>query len=216
MIEKSLNNNIWFEFSLLQEFPISCRVFSLKSDTEDYSLVGKYISSKQVHGNKVCYAQPNLISDGLMTDQLNIGLLSSHADCQIAILYDPIHHVVANVHAGWRGQVQDIYKIAILEMQKKFSSSPKDLIVCISPSLGPKRSEFVHYETELPKHFWPFLDKYKCCNLWELSKWQLMQSGILEEHIEIAETCTYDNPMHFYSYRRDKTIMRNVTISTLL
>jgi len=45
-------------------------------------------------------------------------------------------------------------------------------------------------------------DKY-LLNLWEVNKNILLESGIPENQIEVAEMCTYSNPELFYSARRD-------------
>ncbi len=34
-------------------------------------------------------------------------LVIQTADCQSVLIYDPIQHVAANVHAGWRGSIND-------------------------------------------------------------------------------------------------------------
>ena len=153
--------------------------------------------------------------DALSTDLTNICLLVTHADCQAAIFYDPIHHVVSNVHCGWRGNVQNIYAHAIDHMQANYGSSPKDLLVCISPSLGPDDAEFIHYEIELPKHFWNYQIKPKYFDLWAISQSQLEDKGILPHHIQIARINTFAHPQDYFSYRRDKTCGRNATFAVL-
>lgn len=171
------------------------------------------ISGHQKHGVNIACPQDDLSDcDGLLTEQPGIGLIIKHADCQAAIFYDPIHRAVANVHCGWRGNVQNIYAAAVKAMQAKMGSRPEDLLVCISPSLGPDVSEFKNYKTELPESFWPFQIKPTYFNLWEISRHQLLECGILPHHIEIASLCTYAHKQDFFSYRRDKVTGRNATI----
>lgn len=142
-------------------------------------------------------------SDILLTSRKEIGLMINHADCQAAIFYDPINHALAVVHSGWRGSVKNIYAHTIGLMQKRFRSSPKELLVCISPSLGPQAAEFTNYQTELPPHFWDFQIKPLYFDFWAISRMQLEKCGILPHHIEIASLCTYSNPQDYFSYRRD-------------
>jgi YfiH family protein len=153
--------------------------------------------------------------DGLCTQQKGMGLLVQHADCQAAIFYDPINHAIANVHAGWRGNVQNIYKEAVDVLCKTAHSKPENLLVGISPSLGPQASEFKNYQVELPESFLPFQIKPTYFDLWAISRSQLEACGILPHHLEIASICTYSNPEDFFSYRREKKSGRHATVVAL-
>lgn len=179
----------------------------------------KLIFVNQVHG-KVIEEVPSERSypdaDALITKESYIGLSIRHADCQAAIFYDPQLHVLANVHAGWRGNVQNIYKSVIECFKVKFGSKVENILVGISPSLGPERAEFIDYKKELPEDFRRFQEFPNHFNLWAISKDQLMQNGILSNHIEVAQICTYSNPDDFFSYRRSKTTGRNATVAMLL
>lgn len=151
-------------------------------------------------------------ADGLFTKLKNVGLASYHADCQIGLFYDPKREVIANIHCGWRGSVQNIFGKAVDKLQKEMGCHPKDLLVCISPSLGPLHSEFLHYERELPKEFYPYQIKPTYFDLWEISYQQLLLAGIRADHIEIAKICTYANKTEFFSYRRERDSGRNATV----
>jgi YfiH family protein len=171
----------------------------------------------QHHGKEVVCAVPgqNLKGDALTTNQTEIGLMILHADCQAAIFYDPMHHVLANVHCGWRGNVLNIYKETIQKMSDLWGSKPGDLFVGISPSLGPEASEFINFRQELPNSFLPFQFKPYYFNLWEISRAQLLECGILPHHMEISRICTYSNPADFFSYRRFPASGRHATIAWL-
>ncbi len=154
--------------------------------------------------------------DGLISNTPNITLMMKHADCQIALIYDPIHHAIGNIHAGWRGSVLNIFADAIEKMKNQFGSHPAELLVCISPSLGPDEAEFSHYRHELPEDFWPFQARPTFFDFWAISEYQLQAAGILPHHIEIARLSTYSNPYDYFSYRRDKVTGRHGTCITLL
>jgi len=179
---------------------------------------------KQSHGNQiVCVENAKharalkvLEADAMITSCVSIGLVIHHADCQAAIIYDPIQHIIANVHCGWRGNVQNIYADVIRKMQQEYACLPRNLIVGISPSLGPAHAEFVNYRTELPRDFWIYQVGSCHFDLWEISKAQLITSGILPQNIEIAKRCTYANPQHYFSYRRDKITGRHGTVVGLI
>jgi polyphenol oxidase len=177
------------------------------------------VSMKQVHGARIeQILQPNHEScdcDGLITSTKHLGLMIKHADCQAAIFYDPITKAIANVHCGWRGNVQNIYAATVIQLKAAYGSNPADLLVCISPSLGPAYSEFIHYRKEFPEPFWEYQWKENYFDLWTISKHQLQNAGVLPHHIEIANQCTYANPQDYFSYRRDKVTGRHATLIAL-
>lgn len=155
------------------------------------------------------------ICDAICTQQPQLGLMITHADCQAAIFYDPKNHVIANVHCGWRGNVQNIYQATIEYMKSTYGSNPANLLVCVSPSLGPENSQFLNYKTELPVSFLDFQFKPDYFDLWAISEWQLKNAGIQSNHIEFARINTYTSMDHF-SYRRDKVTGRQATICALI
>lgn len=153
--------------------------------------------------------------DGLLTNHNKITLMMRHADCQIALFFDPVQHAIASVHAGWRGSVAQIYQKTIDQMRLLYGSNPSDLHVCISPSLGPTHAEFIHYKKELPESFWHFQVKPNYFDFWAISDWQLRKAGILQHHLEIAKIDTFSNSQDYFSYRKNSITGRNGTCITL-
>ncbi|CUI17841.1 putative multicopper oxidase [Candidatus Protochlamydia naegleriophila] len=179
------------------------------------------VTGQGCHGKYISYVErhtPHTIPqcDGLLSSTPGITLMMTHADCQIGLFYDPHHRIIANIHSGWRGSVQNIYAETISQMQRRFGSNPADLLVCISPSLGPDESEFIHYSYELPEEFWSFQIRPTYFDFWSISEYQLQNAGILPHHIEIARLSTYSNANDYFSYRRDKITGRHATCITLL
>ncbi len=173
----------------------------------------KMVRSRQVHGVDIALVtkeMPEILGeyDGLMTAEKDVGLLVQHADCQGALFYDPVHEVIGVVHCGWRGSVQNIYAHFACKMRENFGTKAKDLIVAISPSLGPECAEFINYQKELPKNFYRFQIKPTYFDFWEITLHQLTSLGIPKEQIEIARECTYLNSKKYHSYRRDKSVSR--------
>ena len=80
-------------------------------------------------------------TDGLITSKKNIILSTKNADCILLVFYDPIKKVIANVHSGWRGTLQRISVKAVEKMQKEYDCNPKDIICCMSPSIGKDHFE---------------------------------------------------------------------------
>ncbi len=101
------------------------------------------------------------------------------------------------------GSALNIYAHAIEQMKNRFGSNPADLLVCISPSLGPEEAEFMHYRHELPEIFGNFKLDPPILIFWTISEYQLQAAGILPHHIEIARLSTYSNAHDYFSYRRD-------------
>lgn len=153
--------------------------------------------------------------DGLITSKRGLGLLITHADCQAAIIYDPILGAVANIHCGWRGNIANIYAHSVQSMKKKFGSKPENLLACISPSLSPNHAEFINYKEEWPEKFWDYKIDETHFDLWRMGEDQFLESGILANHIETARLCTYALPEDFFSYRREKLSGRHGTIVAL-
>lgn len=179
--------------------------------------IEKAVTIHQCHSAKIeeaAYGHTNK-GDALATDQPNLGLLILHADCQAAIFYDPVQHALAVVHCGWRGSVQNIYHKTIEWMKQRYGSKPENLLVAISPSLGPEAAEFRFFKIELPELFWPFQVKPTYFDFWAITRWQLKESGVLPHHIEIAGICTLSNPQDFFSYRRVKISGRHGTLAAI-
>lgn len=153
--------------------------------------------------------------DGLLTKTPGISLMVKHADCQVGIFYDPMTHSLAVVHAGWIGSALNIYSKAIAKMKALYGSKPANLLVCISPSLGPASAEFKFYRKELPEEFWQFQISPLYFDFWQISAHQLYRAGILPHHLQIAQIDTYTHTEDFFSYRRNKITGRNTTTATL-
>jgi hypothetical protein len=175
---------------------------------------------RQAHGKAIWDLQMPCseasTADALVTRIPHQTLFITHADCQAAIFYDPVNHVLANVHAGWRGNVQQIYREVIEYLKGKYGTQPKNILAGISPSLGPKHAEFKHYQQEFPQAFWEYQVAPNYFDLWAIAKMQLIACGLLDSHIEIAQMDTFDAPGDFFSYRRDRETGRNATFAVLL
>lgn len=82
-------------------------------------------------------------TDGLITNQKNILLSTTNADCILLLFYDPVKKVIANTHSGWRGTLQRISVKTVEKMKKEFGCNPQDIICCIAPSIRK-----CHFEVE--------------------------------------------------------------------
>lgn len=152
------------------------------------------------------------LGDGLYTNVPGAALLIRHADCQGAVFYDPKTHSLANIHCGWRGLVANIYKVTVKKMQKRYGSSPSDLKIFISPSLGLCHAEYDEYKKIFPKEFQKFICENAHFDLLKISENQLINLGVLKSNIHCANICTYCHPEDFFSFRRDHVSANNATL----
>jgi hypothetical protein len=60
------------------------------------------------------------------------------ADCVPIVLYDPVAHVLACVHAGWRGTVARVSEAAV-DAMRGLGSRPEDIIAGIGPAVASER-----------------------------------------------------------------------------
>lgn len=149
--------------------------------------------------------------DAFVTAINSYALLIQVADCQALLLYDPYQNVIAAIHAGWKGLAKDISGETLRLMREHFNVKSENVLVGISPSLGPCCAFFTDPEDELPAGFRPFIDREKRVDLWGYSLAQLQGHGVRPEHIENARICTHcENGRRrqglkpqFYSFRAD-------------
>ncbi len=174
---------------------------------------GELIFTNQLHGVKVLTLSKDhssemraeketmLEGDALITNIRGKALVIKTADCQSVMLIDPVQNVIANVHSGWRGSVQNIIAKTIDTMAAKFNCRAEDLRAGVGPSLGPCCGEFIHYQKEIPEAFWEYRVSEVRFDFWAISQEQLRQAGVRSEHIHISRICTKCNTNRFFSYR---------------
>jgi YfiH family protein len=77
-------------------------------------------------------------TDALVTAEPGIVLVVMVADCVPIVLYDPVAHVLACVHAGWRGTVARVSEAAVAAM-RTMGSRPEDIVAGVGPAIAPGR-----------------------------------------------------------------------------
>jgi polyphenol oxidase len=183
-------------------------------------------SLKQVHGKEAVEigdalspeSRPTPESrsgDILMTRVPNQGLMIKQADCQSIVLYDPDHRAIADIHCGWRGNVNNVIGEAVARMRTVFKSNPAGLLAGIGPSLGPCCAQFINFRTEIPAKYWTYQVRPYYFDLWRLSRDQLIAGGVKETHIQTAGICTVCQTRDFFSYRKEKITGRFATVVAL-
>lgn len=99
--------------------------------TDEVKVVKEKINLKEPDFNLEQYAK----TDGLITNQKDMILATTNADCILLLFFDPVKKVIANTHSGWRGTLQRISIKTVKKMKKEFGSQPKDILCCICPSI---------------------------------------------------------------------------------
>ena len=151
-------------------------------------------------------------SDAIITADKGICLLIFVADCVPVLLFDCRKKVIGAVHAGWKGTASQISHKTIHLMQSYYGCKPHDIKCAIGPSIGPccyqvgkevidrvKRSFSEKEQLALSD---PDGDK-SFFNLWYANKMQLLNCGIPEENIEMANLCTFCYSDLFFSSRKE-------------
>jgi YfiH family protein len=174
----------------------------------------------QVHGDSIWVIDaaqlsgssgPKREADAVITNRPGLAIAVRTADCLPILIWDEVNKVVAAVHAGWRGSLNEIASKAVLRLQSSFGSHPGDLWVGIGPAIGP-----CCYEVDGPVlkplrerfGYWSEVvrEKGNGKGMLDLAGWnfrQLVGSGVRPEGITVAGACTFCHPERFYSYRRD-------------
>jgi hypothetical protein len=183
----------------------------------------RLVFMNQAHGDRILVVRQSAVgkwrgpssADALLTDTPCLGLMVKQADCQAVILYDPNRHMLANVHCGWRGNVQNVLGQVVDRMKREFGCQAQDLIAAIGPSLGPCCAEFVNHGEIFPSAFKRFMVRRNHFDLQAISRWQLAKAGLRETNIEVAGICTRCRTDLFFSYRGEGKTGRFATVAML-
>lgn len=155
--------------------------------------------------------------DAVMTNVPGVCIGVSTADCIPILLYDQRKHVVAAVHAGWRGTVQHIAKKAVEAMKATYGSSPSDLTAQIGPGISLQSFEVGQevYDAFVTEGF--NMESIACLmqasqgnekeEKWHIdlpacNRLQLQEAGLLNEQIHTFHVCTYKQHADYFSARR--------------
>ena len=149
--------------------------------------------------------------DALITNVPGYCVCVTTADCVPVLLYDKKQHVVAAVHAGWKGTVKHIVSHVMDHLNKMFGTQGEDVIACIGPSISLESFEVGDevydafeesgFDMSLISMKKKETGKYHI-DLWEANRIELLNLGVPAEQIEVAGICTYIHHDEFFSARR--------------
>lgn len=214
---------------------------SLQDVFENRSIVANHLGvtsdritcGSQVHGLKAVRITEELIGagalspdtaipdcDAVYTDIPNVPLFLFTADCVPVGIYDPVHHVVATVHAGWRGAIGHLPVITIEAMKRDFGTRFEDCYVYLGPSIGPKSFEVNQELADTFTDEWKkitdttsdelvryivregALQATPHVDLWRFIEEDLLQRGVPKAQICISGTDSMTDE-NCFSYRRE-------------
>jgi polyphenol oxidase len=169
------------------------------------------------------------LADGVLTEKQHQAVWVASADCNPILIANRHTGNVAAVHAGWRGTSLNIVTVAVKKLLVQ-GGSLSDIIVAIGPaidgevyqvttqtglevcrSIAPKplsgdlEADSIDLQA-IPNS--PLLSDSQegrvRLDVRRVNQLQLAQLGVDPSQISIAPHCTYQEPEHFFSYRREK------------
>jgi YfiH family protein len=155
------------------------------------------------------WLEPRFECDGFVTAEPGLPVAVFTADCIPVLLEDAAHGVVAAVHCGWRGSVQDILGAALAQMQS-LGAVPEDVSAAIGPGIGaccfevgPEVAEGVHalLGGETQGLIRPGAGNRVFVDLKAANARRLTQLGVKSERIAVSDACTMCDPEELWSHR---------------
>lgn len=190
--------------------------------------LSKMVYLNQVHGDVVRRVDGDARGfagegDILLTDAPGVPLSIFTADCLAVILVDPQRLLLALAHVGWRGMMQGALEKAVAAMAEA-GAQPAGMWAAISPSIGP-----CCYEVDAPvvrplsrafPRVWTRWVTWRGAGKWTLDLWQanhdqLVGSGVRPDQILNPRLCTSCRLDLYFSYRREGSTGRLVTLAAL-
>ena len=168
----------------------------------------------QVHGTEITVIDHDSKThsrspgDALVTTIPGIVIGVKVADCCGVLINDPVQHVIAAVHSGWRGTAQHITSKVIDRLVSSFHSDPSTLHVALSPCASGAQYEVgqdvfdvlsAHCAQHPSKSQTWFFDNTAAITS------ELVSAGILTANITADPSCTMID-RRFHSFRRDKQL----------
>lgn len=163
---------------------------------------------RQVHGKTVVVdpAEDDIPeADASITRASGVVCAVLTADCLPVMFTSADGAEVAAVHAGWRGLASGVLEATIDEM----STAPANILAWLGPAIsqrafevgGEVRDEFLARHPSADQHFVTNDRGRWQADLYGLARMRLNDLGIA--HISGGQYCTFSEPEHFFSYRRD-------------
>ena len=164
----------------------------------------------QVHGDQVKQVTvPGYWQgyDAFITDQPDLYLSVSVADCTPVLIVDPVRRAVGAAHAGWRGTVAHIARSTVTAMQTAYGTDPADCYAYIGTCID-ECSYAV--DADVADHFpgahkrWDDNQQKYFIDLKATNRQALLRVGLPEDHIEVSPYCTFVQNKDYFSHRFER------------
>jgi hypothetical protein len=174
-------------------------------------------SVHQVHGAAFVHVRTgakhdnDTKADALFTSDSTRLVSVRVADCCPVLLATADGAVVAAIHAGWRGVVAGVLPATLAALIKESGAAPATICAAIGPCIGREAfevgtdvlDEFRRvFGTRAPIEVRP--NGKGRADIRAGLRLQLLECGVPEEQLDSLELCTVDNPLEFFSHRRDR------------
>jgi len=170
-------------------------------------------------------------TDGVITNQKGLFVITTFADCTPILIYDTKNKVIANIHSGWKGTIKKIGLKALELMKSEFNTNPKDCIVTIGPNIQSCCFEVQDDVKEIFENTYGYLknwndvieekgvidgNKKYLINTSLILETLFKEAGIPEEQIHQSHICTKCNSEQLHSFRVEKESYARSTMFTIL
>jgi len=163
-------------------------------------------------------------TDALVTAEPDIVLVVMVADCVPIVLYDPVAHVLACVHAGWRGTVARVSEASVAAMHA-LGAKPENIIAGLGPAISPEKYQVgadvvdaaeQNLGSAAAEVIRPDGSGKWLFDLWTANRIVLREAGLADEHISVAALPTGSaGPGLFFSDREVRPCGRFAAIARL-
>lgn len=165
--------------------------------------------------------------DGLISNEKEVLLCTSYADCVPLYFVDPEHEAIGLSHSGWRGTVGKMAAKTLTAMEKAFATNPKQVYVVIGPSICQACYEVSQDVADAFANFvdsnriaWLQAEDSACIqneikevlqekgqgkyqlDLWHANQLICMEAGVPRAQIAVSGVCTCCNHHLLYSHRK--------------
>ncbi|MEK7166264.1 MAG: peptidoglycan editing factor PgeF [Patescibacteria group bacterium] len=176
--------------------------------------LNQFITMEQCHGNNVGIVKNRADGikikkvDGMVTGLSEIFIGVNTADCVPVFFYNPQKGLIGVVHAGWKGTLENISG-KTMQILNNLGSDPKEIFAAIGPHIGGccyivNSARAANFKNTFPNHQVAFQDRGSWhIDLGLANRLQLLESGILESHIDTPITCTSCQNNLYFSFRKD-------------
>ena len=193
--------------------------YSTRDECKEKFFEGLGIQSKdivfgeQVHGARISVVKDNDRGktltgiDGLVSKYLPIGV--TFADCVPILAIDPKAKIIGTAHAGWKGTLAGIARKLTCAMINA-RANIHNIYISIGPSIGmccynvdENRAMAFQKQFDNNEKIASRIDGQWHLDIGYANYLQLLEAGIVKEHVDVSATCTSCQISEFHSFRKD-------------